>query len=157
MAWFAGPPKMQLSPNEPDTLLLGLYATDGRATLLASLRTQHDQLVSDVGEYHGKVGIRLLADALTELRCLRAKHCFIFTNDDEVVGFLTPPIFMQPTSRPVQVTRPGDRKPSYIPLGVDENHRRILMGLASHQKWKVMKTEKLGEVIERWKVRGTDD
>lgn len=111
-------------------ILIGIYTRNTLTAVTASARQPDGSVEKGVfGLVAGDVFLAM-AEALEEAQAVRCGAIQVFTNNDELVSFLTPPIMVRPTATEKVKKRWGRTvEVVEVPTGGNANQWRILHGL----------------------------
>ena len=115
--------RKDLTLQTKETLLLGIASDGKRCAVTGSLRLITGELETDVIAMVDDGLFATLCAALDDLRLSRVPNLIMVTNSQELMKFLTPPIFVQPTT---QTTVWRGREKSVVPTGGDPHQWRLL-------------------------------
>lgn len=144
--------RRNLTTDTHCTLLLGIATRGNRCAVSGSIRTVTGDIETEVIALAGDGLWPTLCAALVDVRLCKVKYLVMLTTSAELIRFLTPPIFMAPTTKTtVQPLNKrvwdGKRwvadKPSIVPTGGDESKWELLRQLFIYDAWKVFKVDSL--------------
>lgn len=148
---------MDLSIHTSNTLLLGLYAKDGRCVILGSIRHEDGELEESVFDGDDTQPWRILSETLTEAKLLKCRNLIVFTNHREIADTFTLPIAIpQDDGQTEKVWMLGEKGQrgyyAHIPCGGNQYAWRIIRSIfAQYDNFKFVYAEKLQKAEERWK------
>ena len=142
---------MKPTISTPDTVVVGLYSLDGRATLTGALRTEDGDLRPDVLAVQGGGAWAALASALADVQTVAARHLLLLTNDPGIADALTPPIR---APAPTAKRREYFARDDWIDVGYggDEDHWQVLRLVATvwAGRWRCQLVGDLPKARELW-------
>jgi hypothetical protein len=93
--------RRELKTTTPSTLLLGVASQNGKSAATAAIRMVDGEVESDCGQWVAANVFEVVTTALDELQLAKLRQLVILTTDQELLEFLTPPIFVVPTETAV--------------------------------------------------------
>lgn len=130
-------------------ILLGIYTKNKITAATAAVQMASGHVEKDVLGMVGGDVFAVTAAALAEIQTVRVRGLRIFTNDDKLIQFLTPPIRVLPTTQTQVRTRIPAKggmitEVADIPTGGDPNQWEILYALFGiGGRWSVKRADNL--------------
>lgn len=118
-------------------ILLGIYTDKGWTAINGTLERAVGGVEKEVIGVACNDVFAATAVALTEATIMRVQGVRLYTNDEKLLKFLTPPIYVKPTS---EVDVKGWGK---VGVGGDGNQWTILYRLFACGNWKIQKVSRL--------------
>lgn len=126
-------------------ILLGVHTCDGITAVSASVKQASGNTEKDVLALVARGVFNATAQALNDARIIAAKELDIYTNDSDLLQFLTPPIRVQPTGKTKVQSwdKNGRRKNVDVPTGGDPDQWTILYRLFAYNRWRIQRVTNL--------------
>lgn len=131
--------RSELTTATPNTIVAGITTVGERTAITAALRLVNGDVEGDIAELVGDGLWSTVAQALGDLRMVRAKHLILMTTNAELYDFLHKPIYVPQTE--VKKVWVG-REQFTVKVGGNEHQWSILRHLFVYV-WRCERVERL--------------
>ena len=136
--------------DAPNTLLLGVWVTEGRCAIVGSVRGEYGDMTPDVLACTGEP-LAALAQALAEAEIIDVRNVVILSNDKALVSSLQRP-FTPPAPDRIETVWYGRDDRVDVGVGGNAQHWQVLQKLGGRWggRFRAMQVSELPKARELW-------